>query len=160
MINSNVRITFERILNRNITGYEVLATDKMTAIQKRIAVIDNPTSPIAVKFFTRIYDTDRPRSDIYTRIYDLKHKNIMLDQEHAIQVFVNGDKIDSSLYIINTVKQQLLVFALVKDTDIIEIEYYIDGIEYEFVANKEQTYTVKPIIDENNVLIGRHNILK
>lgn len=160
MINSDVRITFERIVNRNITGYEVLATDKMTAIQKRIAVIDNPVTPMPVKFFTRIIDTDRPKSDVYTRIYDLKHKSILLDSEHVIKIFINGEQIDSSLYIINTVKQQLLIFALVQDDDIVEIEYYIDGIEYEFTATKEQTYTVKPIIDESNVLIGRHNLLK
>jgi len=160
MINSNVHITFERIVNRNITGYEVLATDYITAIQKRIAVIDNPTSPNAVKFFTRIYDTDRPRSDIYTRIYDLKHDSILLDQDHKIKVIVNGAEIDSGLYIINQVKNQLLIFAMVKDDDVVEIEYYIDGIEYDFVATSQQSFTVKPIINEDDVLIGRHNILK
>ena len=84
----------------------------------------------------------------------------MINQDYGLRVFVNGEPIAKDLYVLNQTKRQLIVFAIIKDTDTIEVEYYIDGIQYEFVSECDETYAIKPIISESNVLIGRHNILK
>lgn len=159
MIKNKINIVFERIQNINIIGYEILVTDPITAMQKRIAVIDNPKDMNPVRIKERVIDTDRPRSDIYSRIYDIRHKNLIVNQDTHMKVFVNGEIAPTDLYILNQVKQQLIVFAIIKDDDFVELEYYIDGIEYEMISDSEGEVTVKPLFNDTNVTVGRHSIL-
>lgn len=159
MIENKVKIFMERITDKNIIGYEVLATDSITAIQECIAVIDNPKTqnPILVKSKPQIIKKEY--YDIFSKEFHLKHKNIIIDQDHTIKVLINGSSVDNKCYMYDKENQKLIIFVIIEETDEIDVEYYIDGVEFEFVSKNYSSYDVKPIINENNVLIGRHNVL-
>lgn len=158
-LKNKVTITFERSLNRHVTGYEILATNPSTAIQRRLAVLDNPKSPNAIKVKTKLELVKKDYTSSYSKSYRLKHYNILIDQNYRMKVWLNGEILDSSLYIISKSDNELVIYVVLKDDDSIEAEYYIDGMTYEFTTESAETYTAKPIINPTNVLIGRHNSL-
>lgn len=163
MIKNRVHILMERSTNPNITGYEVLASSLMVfgvvGVQKTIAVIPNPKGINPIKVRMNLNGAIVPRSDIYSRIYTLKHKSIILNQDHYVKVIINGTEIERGLYVLNEYSSQLLIYIVINDEDIVEAEYYIDGIEYEFISENEERYVVRPMIDSSNAFISRHNIL-
>lgn len=158
-LKNKVTITFERSHDRHVTGYEILATDPKTAIQRRLAVLDNPESPSPIKTKLKLELMQKEYTSSYSKSYRLKHYNIILNQDYGMKIWLNGEILDSSLYVINANDRELVIYVVLKDSDLIEAEYYVDALKYEFTTELAETYTAKPIIDPTNVLIGRHNSL-
>lgn len=153
----------ERVTNPNVVGYEVLASSLavfgVIGPQRRIAVIPNPKNINPIKIRTKLQNPKALSSDIYSRFYSLKHKSIIVNQDYNIKVIINGAEVDKDLYVLNIVNSQLIIYIVISEQDIVEVEYYIDGVEYEFISENDERYVVRPITDETNSFIGRHNVL-
>ena len=154
------KIVFERIANPNVISYEVLSNPINTRIQQRVFVIDNPKEVNPVKVKTTFLSNDNLNSDRYTQIFQLKHKNIFLDEANLLTVYKNGQEFDRGLVTINKHARQLFMYCEVTELDTIEIEYHIDGVEFEFeTSHVGNTYTVRPMLNEQSSSIGKHSIL-
>ena len=156
----NVRIVFERLANPDVTSYEVLSSPPNTRLQERVFVIDNPkdVNPVMVKAeFTK---NDNVNTDKYTQIFQLKHNTIMIDGTKLLTVYLNGQEFDRELVYINNKAKCLFVYYELEEGDVITVEYYIDGVEFEFQTQYDDyVYNVKAIVDGHNSLVGKHNIL-
>lgn len=155
-----IKIVFERITNPEVMSYEVLSNPPNTRIQDRVFVIDNPKDINPVRVFAKFGKNDNLNTDKYTQIFQLKHTSILLDEKQFLTVYLNGVEFDSGLVTINKQYQQVFMYYELKEGDIVEFQYYIDGVEFEFDTNyPDNTYTVKPMVDQQSSLIGKHSIL-
>lgn len=157
---TKVKLVFERITNPDVISYEVLSNPSNTRIQQRVFVIDNPKDINPIKVCAKFGIIDNINSDKYTQIFQLKHKNLVLDESNLLKVYKNGEEFDRGLVTINKNARQLFMYCELGEEDIITVEYCIDGIEFEFETDQpDNTYTVRPMVDEQSSLLGKHSIL-
>lgn len=156
----NVHIVFERLTNPDVISYEVLSSPPNTRLQERVFVIDNPKDINPVKVTVEFSKNDNINTDKYTQMFSLKHNSMLIDDKMFLNVSLNGEPFSRELVYINKKAKLLFIYYELQDDDIITAEYHIDGVELEFqTAYEDYVYTVKPIIDGQSSLVGKHNIL-
>ena len=148
------KIIFKRIPDINILAYKI--TGKQTvngqSVSSTLATIDNPTSPHPLKLRKKVEYNP-------TRIFTLED-DVYYNEEHQVSVYINGKQLIEILSLYNPEKKQVqLLYQNLTEFDIIEIEYYYDGIEFVHNANQLWDYSVEYIIDYSNNNVGDHNIL-
>lgn len=159
MIKNEITIQMERLTDKNVTGYEVLAVNPMTARQQCIAVIDNPQEENPIKIKRTLKESKAANRDPFTRIVDIPHSSVIINQKYGITLYINGEVVPIEMYLFNRSGSYIIIYIATNELDVIEAEYYIDGMEFSFTTEGTYQYSVKPIIDEENVLIGRHTKL-
>lgn len=156
----NVKIVFERLTNPDVISYEVLSSPPNTRLQERVFVIDNPREITPVKVSAKFDKNDNVNTDKYTQMFALKHNSILIDDKLFLKVYLNEEEFPRELVYINKQSKLLFVYYELKDDDVLTIEYYIDGVEFEFsTVHEDYVYIVKPIVDGQSSLVGKHNIL-
>lgn len=155
-----MKLVFERLTNPEVVSYEVLSSPPNTRLQERVFVIDNPTdiNPVCVR--SNYSKNDNVNSDKYTQLFNLKHSSILVDSKYFLNVYLNGQEFPRELVHINNKTNTLLMYHELKEDDNVTIEYYIDGVEFEFnTQHEDYNYAVRPIVNGQSSLIGKHNIL-
>lgn len=154
------KIVFERLTNPDVISYEVLSSPPNTRLQDRVFVIDNPKEINPVKVSVNLSKKDNINTDKYTQMFALQHHSIMIDDKLFLSARLNGKPFDRELIHINKNAKVLFVYYELLDDDVLTVDYYIDAVEFEFQTPYEDyIYTVKPIVDGQSSLIGKHNIL-
>lgn len=157
---NTIKIVFERLTNPDVISYEILSSPPNTRLQSRVFVVDNPKEINPVKVSINLSNKENINTDKYTQMFPLKHNSIMIDDKFFLNAMLNGKPFDRELIHINKKSKTLFVYYDLLDEDVLTIEYYIDAVEFEFqTPYDDYIYTVKPIVDGQSSLIGKHNIL-
>lgn len=148
-------IRFNRIDDRSVLNY-ILEADRVVngdVVTEQVAIIPNPKTVNPIK----IRQTFTPNE--FSK-YVLSQSNVLYDNTYPIKVYINGRKLGDVLRTYNTLSQEVTIdYSKIVPWDIIDIEYYFDGIEYKHAATEDCSYKVKIDIDYSLNTVGNHNIL-
>ena len=159
-MSTKVKMVWERIKNPDVISYEILSTTHDTRIQERVFVVENPTDTNPVQVSSKFVKNDNVNTDKYTQVFQLKHHNILLDENHFLSAELNGQPFDRKLLSIHRESRKVYVYYELLDDDVLTINYAIDGVEFEFLTQEPHNeYAVKPMVDDLNSLVGKHNVL-
>jgi hypothetical protein len=148
------RIVFKRLADINVTAYKILGKQTINgeSVTTTLATIPNPSSPTPVKI--------RKKFDYNPKLeFEIKDE-VFYNDEHDVAAYINGRKLIDVVTLYNPSKRTVtLLYQGITEFDIIEIEYYYDGIEFIHDTDKPTEYIVELVVDYTSNNVGDHNIL-
>lgn len=153
------KITFRRLSNPAVTGYEVWAHYPD----------ESYTSGIRMELLETIENPKLPESVIMNRIKLDYNQNatwklpddIYLDRDYQFKMYVNDFILSTSLYSYNRIKKLVTIDPLLKPVtvnDLIEMEYYRDLITRSYPLEQDCKISIKPLFTDS-YLYGNHNVI-
>lgn len=151
-------ISFPRLTSKNVLCYEIYAKFKDNTYTSgiRTELLDTIKNLIIPSPIEKEMDYEYSKN--YT--YQLP-KNIYMDKDHKIRVFVDGILISSLWY---TVNKYAKIFTIntnkieINTNTKVSIKYYEDIISKDYFLDEECELFVKPIFTES-YHYGDHNII-
>lgn len=154
VVNTN-QIIFDRIDDSNIKGYDIKVievNDSGEEFRYTLATIINPKIGSPIKTIEKVKYSSNKR-------YKLNKTKVYYDTVYRINVYINSQKLNPIFINFNPESKTVFIeYNNIQIDDIIEIEYYFDGITYEHITNNSCEYYVDMIIENSNS-IGNHNLL-
>jgi hypothetical protein len=148
------RIRFKRISDPSILGYEIKAKQIIDdeEVITLLAAIDNIQSPNPIKVLKKVdYNSD---------LEFLIEDDVFWNDQHEVSVYINGRKlIDALVTYLYEKKLVSVLYNNITEFDIIEIEYFYDGMEYFHNTSVPTEYFIDLIIDRTSNNIGDHNVI-
>jgi hypothetical protein len=151
-------ITFKRMDNKNVAGYEVYGlfpdSSYSSGIKEELLdKFDNPSEPNTSRYSVT-FD--------YNKRYTWQLPDDMfLDRDHRFKVYVNNAVISSLYYQYNKFSKLLTINKNLKElssNDKIRIDYYRDMITKTYVLEQNCSIKIKPIF-KDTYTYGTHNII-
>lgn len=151
-------IKFPRLSSKNVISYEVYTK----------TIDDTYDSGIRTDLIDTILNPNIPSPVVMTKELEYAEngtwnlpKNIYLDRDHKIRVFVDKIQISNLYYTINKVAGLITINknnVTMNPDSIISIEYYIDVIEKSYMFEQDCEIIIKPVMIES-YHYGKHNII-
>lgn len=152
------KITFKRLPITNCLGYEIYGRFKDDTYASGIRIdlieyIENPVEPTPkikkIELEHNISPTWKIPNDAY------------IDRDHRFFLYQNGFILTPLCYAYNKVSKLVTIDVSMKPydlSDVIELEYYQDIVEKEFVLEENCEIIIKPIFKKSSSL-GEHNVI-
>jgi len=148
-------IRFNRIDDRSIMNY-ILEANRITSqgvVTEKVATIPNPKTVNPVKIKEQFSPNENNK-------YTLSQDIVLYDATYPIKVYINGRKLNDVLRVYNTLDKEVTIdYTEIQPWDIIDIEYYFDGIEYKHTTSEKCNYKIKLDIDYTLNTVGNHNVI-
>lgn len=151
IITTNI-ISFKRLSHAACTGYKIFAKEYTVDGEKEylVNIISNPKLSLDIQEKKTLKYNESQKWQLRDEINGVNSS--------SVNVYINHNKLDTKRYTFNVKNKMLFVHIELNPTDIIEVEYTLDIINYSHKASNKCEYKVIPIFERNN-LIGSHNIL-
>lgn len=151
--NQNI-LTFRRIDIPDVISYSVKVKERLpngNLAEYVLAVIPNPNVPNPVH---HIQELDYIKKQIYNLPSDIYYT-----YDNPVTVSINGVALTTLQYTYDEILFMLTISAvIIKETDLIEVGYYKDEIQYVHQTSNKCEYCITPNVN-NTYKIGNHNIV-